>query len=121
MEALRLAFGSVACAYLGLTIIAWAWGLIVRFRYSGVRWQVFSYHNFASILALDVFYNRLQAGNVDMTISARLGIAARRGVWWGRLGAYLLGLIQPNHCSMAIQNDEYRAEWEAKFLARQRR
>lgn len=58
---------------------------------------------------LDIATDELLEGPMDMTISTRLGIAAMKGKWWGKIGCRLLNLFQKNHDAKAAAGDLERA------------
>ena len=106
----------IGSIYLLLTVALWLWGLSIRFRWDGLRLHVFLYHVAATLLGIDLYGNVLTAGNFDETISTRLGIAARHGLWWGMIGDHFLGDLQANHCQLARVHDRGRAEDEETYL-----
>lgn len=63
------------------------------------------------LIGLDEFANVIFDGNLDETISARSGRAAKAGKRWGRFMAWWLGKIVPNHCRLAELHDEQRAAY----------
>jgi len=109
----------IGTVYLLATIALWLWGLAIRFRWDGIRVHVFLYHILASLIAIDEYANVLTAGNFNETISTRLGIAAKHGLWWGLVGAHFLGDLQKNHCQLALLHDTERAEGEETYLENQ--
>lgn len=106
----------IALAYLAATAVCWAWGLLIRFRWDGVRLHVFLYHLLASCIGIDIYANTLTAGKFGETISGRLGLANKKGLWWGRIGAHFLGDLQHDHCDLAIIHDAERAREALKDL-----
>lgn len=69
-------------------------------------------HTFTRYVALgfDMFWNVITGGSIDMTISARAGVAAVNGKKWGKLLAWCLGKLEANHCNLAIEGDIDRAK-----------
>src|SRR5690242_10223441 len=58
---------------------------------------------------LDIAVDEAAGGPMGMTISTRLGIAAKNGKWWGKIGAGFLNLFQRNHSAKAAAGDLERA------------
>ncbi len=58
---------------------------------------------------LDIAVDETLGGPMGMTISTRLGIAAMKGRWWGKLGCRILNLFQNNHDARAAAGDLERA------------
>ena len=64
-------------------------------------------------VAIDELGNVLTGGNTDETISSRWARGRLRGVWWGRLGCWVLGVITwSDHCAGALAGDANRAKAE---------
>src|SRR5690348_7924144 len=59
---------------------------------------------------LDIAVDEAAGGPMGMTISTRLGIAAKNGKWWGKIGAGFLNLFQRNHSAKAAAGDAERAK-----------
>lgn len=57
------------------------------------------------MLGLDEFANTLVGGAPGETISGRAGRARDKGHRWGRILCWMLGKIDKNHCTLAVEND----------------
>jgi hypothetical protein len=44
-----------------------------------------------------------------ITISSECAIAAAQGKKWGKIACRLLGMLDPNHCALALHADNARA------------
>ena len=63
------------------------------------------------LVAIDQLFNTLLGGSPDETISSRLGKGERRGCKACRFVCRILDVLDKDHCSKSIEEDETNNTW----------